>query len=154
MAMDKATMAAPVTAPPSSAEMVMIACKAPNGLVLNLDHYVRVNEKDVVRRVPGKRTVTLRGWSQGVGMPNQVQLVGGYRLTPVPKDFWEAWVERNADSSFLADKIILPPASDPHAQAREHARVEQMFRPAREGDAPGGVVKMAPESNKPQEVAD
>ena len=117
--------------------MVMIACKAPNGIVLDLDRYEVLNiEKGIIRTHKGPMPpVTLKGWAAPFGQPPGT--VGGYGLTAVPADFWEAWFSVNANSPLLADKIILPPHKDTHAQAKDHAEVPQMFRPAREGDVPG-----------------
>jgi len=117
----------------SVGEMVLIACKHPNGLILNLDRYVAKGTQGQVDRVNGKATVTLKGWAHKIGIdPDPTE--GGYRLTPVPRDFWDAWFKLNAESSFIADKIILPPASDAQGQAIEHRSVPKMFRPAHPDD--------------------
>lgn len=126
--------------------MVMIACKAPNGLVLNLDRYeVAHAANGVVRRVRGDQRVTLAGWAHEHNKPDMTEGSGGYRLTPVPADFWTAWLKLNPDSPLIADRIILPPpkgASEREALAQsiDHKAVPKMFPPAREGDVPG-VVK-------------
>lgn len=124
---------APLTRPAEKREgFVMIGCKAPNGLILNLDSYEKRGDQGQVRRIPGAATVTLRGWARKAAEPDLTE--GGYMLTAVPVDFWREWVSRNEGSSFLTDKIILPPARDATGQAREHKSVPQMFRPAHPGD--------------------
>jgi hypothetical protein len=115
--------------------MILIACKAPNGVVLNLDRYEAIGDKGVIRRLAGETTVTLKGWARPWGAPDTTE--GGYALTPVPAEFWEAWLQTHADSPLLKDKIILPPHKDARAQAVDFAEVPQMNRPARVGDVPG-----------------
>ena len=122
----------------ATAEFVTIACKAPNGLILDLDYIEIQNaEKGTIRthRTPREKCVTLKGWARRWGDPDTTE--GGYALTQVPKDFWDAWIARNSESSLITDKIILPPHRDARAQAVDHREVEQMFRPAREGDVKG-----------------
>ena len=121
-------------------EFVTVACKAPNGIVLDLDRCEVINaEKGVVRVVKGPAPVRLRGWSRPWGAADHTE--GGYALTQVPKDFWDAWWAANSDSPLVADKIILPPHRDARGQAHDHAAVEQMFRPARDGDVRGIKAK-------------
>jgi hypothetical protein len=120
---------------------VLIACKAPNGLVLNLDRYEAAGANGAVQRVGGGASVTLKGWSRPFNMPDMTE--GGYALTAVPEDFWAAWIATHADSSLLADKILLPPHKDAAVQALDHAAVPQMFRPAQEGDVPNVKAERA-----------
>jgi hypothetical protein len=109
--------------------MVMIGCKAPNGVVLNLDSFVRkfpgTNDPGV-QRVDGKRTVTLKGWSHRVNEPDMAAGTGGYVLTPVPADFWEAWAASHTDFPMLTDGTIIAPHKDSIGQARAHAEVPKM----------------------------
>lgn len=124
---------------------VAIACKAPNGVVLNLHTYEPVGSKEQgnVRLVRGKE-VTLLGWAHKWGHPDLTADTGGYRLTEIDADFWAEWVKRNPDSPLLADKIILPPpdkAGMAASQARDHRAVPKMFAPVTENDErmPKGV---------------
>jgi len=111
---------------------VLVGCKAPNGLILNLDSYRKRGDQGQVERVRGSSTVTLKGWAHDNKTPDLTE--GGYMLTSIPADFWEAWIERNRDSSLIFDKIILPPHVDAAGQAQDHKAVPQMFRPAHPGD--------------------
>ncbi|CAB4149578.1 hypothetical protein UFOVP1433_11 [uncultured Caudovirales phage] len=120
------------------AQTVRIACKAPNGLVLNLSAYHQTNDRGDVRVKPGP-TVTLAGWSRVFGAADHT--TGGYAMTDVPLDFWNAWYAANEHSSLLADKIILPPHKDTAGMVREFANVPQMFRPARDGDVAGVKIE-------------
>lgn len=118
-------------------QVVMVACKAPNGLVLNLDKYVPAGDRGLVRRIAGKKTVTLKGYARSWGAPDTTE--GGYALTPVEQSFWEAWYELNKDSSLILDKIILPPHRDALGKAVDHAEVPQMFAPVKEKDGKGAT---------------
>lgn len=125
-------------------DTVLIACKHPAGLVLNLDQYVITHQPtNTIQRKPGKQTVTLRGWSMPAdpkGLRAReaayrrlgVTQEGGYALTPVPVDFWTAWIKKNADSPLVKDKIILGPHADAIGQAADNEAVEPMFRPMAE----------------------
>ena len=83
----------------------------------------------------GWSTVTLRGWSRPFGAADHTE--GGYALTAVDSDFWDAWLAKNLESSFIVDKIILGPHKDAASQARGNDGVEQMFKPISEGAVPG-----------------
>ena len=114
-------------------ETVLVGCKAPTGLVLNLDAYeVLSKEHGTVREVKSKiGPFTLRGNSFEVGkfpklangafLANE-QLEDGYVFTPVPKDFWDEWSRRNADSSLVKDRIVIAVGNKGAAEgrAREH----------------------------------
>lgn len=110
---------------------VLIGCKHPNGVTLNLDHYVLRNAaNNLVQRINGKATVTLRGWSYPFGKPDPGEGVGGYVLTPVPADFWDQWLAEHEDFAMLEDKTILGPHRDAKTQARDHAEVPKMHAPS------------------------
>ena len=119
-----------------ASEMVMIACKHPNGVVLNLDRYEVTNKtSNSIQRVNGKATVTLAGWSHRQNQPDPTEGLGGYAFTPVPLDFWQEWVKQHPDFPMIVDKIIVGPHKDPVTQARDHADIPKMFAPT------DGVVK-------------
>lgn len=116
------------------AEMVMIACKHPQGVVLNTDKYVLAKEGDPsspLRKVTG-RQFRLAGWAHEYNKPDPAAETGGYVLTQVPSDFWDEWLAGHKDFPMLADKTILPPpkAGAGVAQARDHADVPKMFAPS------------------------
>jgi hypothetical protein len=110
---------------------VLVGCKMPNGVVLNLDRYEIVIDRDV-RRIEGSKTVKLKGNAIAFGTPDIT--VGGYAFTTVDADFWEAWVKHNVNSSLLADKLIFarPRTPDAEAQAREQSSVAGQFPPGKQ----------------------
>ena len=128
------------TAPVQARNMVLVGCKHPAGVVLNLDHYVRTNETtNDVRRAYGKMTVTLKGWSKPFNQPDNT--AGGYALTEVPADFWDQWMQEHPDFSMIEDGTILPPHKDMKGNVRDHASIDRMFKPV-SADAVAGVAKL------------
>lgn len=121
------------------AQMVLIACKAPSGLILNLDRYEKTDDKGNVQKISGEMTVTLKGWSHAFNKPDHTAPTGGYALTPVPAGFWEQWIARNANSPLIVNKVILPPPAKGEAtcQARDHAAVPKLNGPADIKDVAG-----------------
>lgn len=100
---------------------VNVGCKLPNGL--HLDHQ-------------GVR-VTLNG-------ANSSRLIGGYGLTEVDKDFFDAWSAAYKDFGPLVNGEIFAQstAKNAEAQAKEQATVASGFERINP-EAPGGGV--APE---------
>ena len=124
-------------------EYVIVGCKAPNGLILNLDRYERPdNSRLDVNRIDGPRTVTLAGWAHDFNKPNPTEETHGARLNRVPKDFWEQWFAVHDKSSLILDGIIIPPPKaagrdNATAVAREMADRPAMFPPATPAKVPG-----------------
>jgi hypothetical protein len=124
MALDPA-----VQAKPASGQMVMVACKHPNGVVLNLDRIVPIGNNGQVRVVHGA-SVRLAGWSHEYNKVDPAAETGGYVLTPIPAEFWVEWLKAHPDFPMLVDKTILGPHRDHVGQARDHAEVPKMFAPS------------------------
>jgi len=117
-----------------ASETVTIACKHPNGVTLNLDRYEVVNPaNNLIRRIGGGASVTLNGWAHKWGEPDPTHGSTGYRLTSIPKDFWEHWLDEHPEFPMLLDKTIVgPPAKGTTTDvARDHADVPKMFAPDR-----------------------
>lgn len=125
-------------------KFVIVACKMPNGVVLNFNRYERMNETTAdIRKIVDRRTITLKGWAHKVGEPPPVLIEGGYALTSgVPADLWDEWAKTHADSPLLEDRLIFAAPTSDRAlkQAREQASVPKQFSPARPTDVPGVVV--------------
>ena len=105
--------------------MVMVGCKAPNGVVLNLDRYEIVGG-GAARVIPGKQTVTLKGWAHEFNRIDPAAETGGYVLTSVPQSFWDEWLKTHPDFPMLEDKTIIGPHKDVVGQARDMAAVPKM----------------------------
>lgn len=119
------------------ADTVMVGCKSPNGLVLNLDQSVKTDDRGGSRIIRGAQTVVLKGWAHPFNRPDPAVETGGYVLTQVPTEFWDKWFAVNAESTFIIDKIILPPHRDARGQAVAHDAVPRMFGPADVKDVAG-----------------
>jgi len=87
---------------------VTVGCKIVNGVILAHQ---------------GKR-VTLAGAKSS-------RIIGGYGMTEVDKDFFEAWCKANADSALLSANLIFAQdrASLADGKAKEQADVKSGFEP-------------------------
>lgn len=87
---------------------VIVGCKLPNGLEIRL----------------GETSVTLNG-------ANSSQIVGGYGLTPVDKDFFDKWAQAYATFAPLKDGLVFAQVSShkAEAQAKEQAAVKSGLEP-------------------------
>jgi hypothetical protein len=83
--------------------MVVVGCKLPNGLIMEVgkvgdDRYTQVR---------------LRG-------TNDSNIVGGYGLTEVSKEFWDEWFKKNKNLSFVKKGFVF--AHGDMASARDVAK--------------------------------
>lgn len=123
---------------------VTVACKLPNGFVLEIFDWSTVREYnragDIVETRVSRRTGrshVLNGHALDVedlkkGRYPGYPIEGGYALTPgVPRDLWERWVHDNAGSPLLVNHIIFAASSTERAgaQAREQVEVESGLEP-------------------------
>jgi hypothetical protein len=117
---------------------ICVACKMPNGLILR-------NFKMETRQVPvlggGMRdegfarqvgdSVTIRGNRVPFGEQHKGPMAGGYALTTVDADFWNAWYEANKDSDIVRNRVIFahekPEAAE--RKAREQGKVKSGLEP-------------------------
>jgi hypothetical protein len=102
-----------VHAAESTSRTVVVACKIPNGLILQLQHPVKRMED--TRDGPEPRTYNAFGgkriyiWGPAYpvgtipkGFPKPPMIEGGYALTRgVPMAFWEQWLEQNKLAPFV-----------------------------------------------------
>jgi hypothetical protein len=79
--------AAEAVAKPVPRNAVMVGCKLPHGITLSLHEAFKNEEERVIFRPTGD-TVTLAG-------RNASQIIGGYGITPVDENWWDAWVQQN-----------------------------------------------------------
>lgn len=127
---------------PKSAKYVTVACKIPMGLVLQCCRKTTYFEdtpggaRERVRYDKHGQRFVARGTSYPAlppkGFPQRVPTVGGYALTQgIPADFWEQWLEQNADTDMVKNKLIFAYASlvDVRDEAREYAHVLSGLEP-------------------------
>lgn len=108
-----------------------------NGVRLNL-------RQSVVDRANGMIAVTIEGDDipevklRGTARkPGAIPVdIDGYVFTPVPADFWNEWLKRNANSSLIRDGFIKAAKTLDAARhiAREHEDAPSMFAPIVVGD--------------------
>lgn len=109
---------------------VAVACKMPNGCILDLDRYEKTNDKGDVRLVRGSKRVTLKGWARRAEQP--ITTIGGYAITAVDADFWEEWSKTHADFGPLVDGLIfaMPTFERAKSRALEQEKEPAMYAPA------------------------
>lgn len=126
----------------SNALTVCVACKIPNGLVLQLQTPMKKSQPGIagpqteVVNVFGGQRYIVRGPAFPVGtLPKNFQkyrptphLEGGYAITRgIPKDFWEQWLEQNK----LADYVLAPEGAE-HGMIFAYDDIDSVAAAARE----------------------
>jgi len=124
---------------PASSRTVIVACKVPTGLRLQLQKPLKKFED--TREGPQARTYNVfygpvyyvHGPAYPVGtlpkgFPRQPQIEGGYALTSgIPADFWEQWMEQNKEADF-----VRPIAGAEHGAIFAYGTFEDVTAAARE----------------------
>lgn len=161
-----ATKPAPQTKPlPPSARTVCVACKIPNGLVLQLQKQVdaRVPDKDSSsgyriekQWVKHGRRIIVAGPAYPVGTlpkgyPKQGMIEGGYAITRgVPAEFWEEWAEQNK----LAD-FFVPPDGAEHGMIFAYPDLDDVASAARESEnLMSGMEPLSTDTDKDGKLTD
>ena len=97
-------------------EKVTVACKLPQGLVMQLHRPVDVPIPILgggVRVVeeyhpdPDCAPITLKGWRGNDGKPAQGSLAGCGLTHNVPIDYWERWLSENADQAYIRNNLVF-----------------------------------------------
>lgn len=107
-----------------SRDVVAVACKLPNGIILRA--FVPNQEQELVLG-GGSRDVTVYretedrfvvgGTAARVGDPPPILVEGGYRITTVPKPLWDAWYEANKNSDLVKNRLIYAAEKEEDARA-------------------------------------
>jgi hypothetical protein len=128
---------------PKSSATVTVGCKIPNGIVLQLCRPTKWIEetpsgsRDRVRYDKFGPRVFVQGpaYPTGTvpdGYGDRPQMAGGFALTTgIPKDFWDAWLEQNAESTFVVNGQVFAQPTLDRAQGtgKENAAVKSGFEP-------------------------
>lgn len=98
--------------------VVMVGCKHPSGLVLEIDESREEaptpGANEVKVHYPTGRKVVLNGSNSTHPDSPQVakgRAVGGYGLTAVPEDFWNEWVAQHQDFPMLKNNTLFAHAT-------------------------------------------
>jgi hypothetical protein len=130
-----------VEAPPPANNFVNIGCKLPHGLELTLFR-AQTAPDNTVKHIPLDGSITLKG-------RNSSNIVGGYGITQVPTEFWEAWVAANPHFKALKSGAIF--AEPNRARALAHADAQRDLKTGAEplnSDKPGPGLAKVPESEQ------
>src|SRR6266700_4672662 len=143
---DVSTKRAQPPTPPASndSETVTVACKMPNGLLLQLcadekgfEPLMGGGFREVTRSRRLPETVYIKGSSVNIedlrkGNMPEYYIISGYALTPgVPKKFWEQWLAQNKESDVIKNKILFAADGEINvrAQAKEYANIQSGLEP-------------------------
>jgi len=138
--MSKPAISAKPLAP--SARTVVICCKVPNGIWMQLQ--VKQKRPEMTRdgmtmaeyNVFGGKKYYINGpaYPNGTppkGFPERPLMVGGYALTfGVPADFWDEWAEQNKLADFLK-----PTTGEDHGAIFAYPSLEETKAVAKENEA-------------------
>ena len=148
---DRIVGAAPTTTVNSARDVVEVACKLPNGLILRemtetieFEQILGAPESRQVKyHRPTGEQVVIEGVGFRIGDTPPILVNGGYRITRnVPKRIWDSWFDANKNSDLVKNKIIYASEKrdDVHAFAREHEKVVTGL----EGIDPNAIGKRVP----------
>jgi hypothetical protein len=142
----KRPIIAKTTSPPATGtDVVSVACKIPNGLILRAFQKVEKTESTPT----GVRTYTqvegIRGTEFAVAGPGQLNhqparivdfmgrnFPGGYAITKnVPKDIWTNWLKWNADTLLVKEGLVfaVPNPADAELEAKSNASITSGLEP-------------------------
>lgn len=132
-----------------SAKFMTVACKIPNGLVLQLcrkttyleDTPSGTRERARYDKVGERHVVAGPAYPNGPvprGFPPKPMIVGGYALTPnIPRDFFEEWMHQNKDAPFVVNKMIYGYATLDEARevSKDNRKTLSGFEPLAQAEA-------------------
>lgn len=137
-----------------STATVTVACKIPNGLLLQLEKRETVivpspagGRKEEVGRKVGE-PVKINGFAIALtGNPPDHEIHGGFGLTHgVKKDFWDAWLKQNEDLDIVKNGLIFAHEKRDNAvaQARDMRTLRSNMEPLdTDGRNPDGSLRDA-----------
>jgi hypothetical protein len=126
-----------------SQRFVTVACKLPNGLILEIRPMIDSSEQTptgiprsfkiaAASMAPTWPRFHIRGNGIFVGQPPAFPIEHGYAFTPkIPKEFWERWLEVNKDSEVVKNRVIFAFQSieDVHIEASNNKKVRTGLEP-------------------------
>lgn len=104
------------------AEQVTVGCKLPNGLVLDVE---------------GKQAIVAGFRGEGV------RIIGGYGLTAVDKELWEAWLEIHKEQPYVKSGVIFAQdnGNSVRSQAKEQEKVKSGLEPLSQNNPAPGIKR-------------
>ncbi|MCT6814206.1 hypothetical protein [Bombella apis] len=95
------------------ADTVTVLCRLPSGIRLDLHDLSSLSERTqatapVMTPPQARSSILLNGIRQDpLYHPVENRLLGRAGRTPVPTNFWKAWLEQNRQSDLITRKIIF-----------------------------------------------
>ena len=117
-------MAEPQKSDPSkSADVVMVGCKLPHGIILELLEPSSGTNSDgkvvqLLQPPPAGQRITLKGANSLREDKRAAQGQFPYAVTPVPRTFWEEWFRRNKTLEFVVKGFVFAERSEADAKAK------------------------------------
>ncbi len=88
-------------------EMLLVGCKLPHGLVMELPAQV-VDKDNFMKPLPPGKRVTLKGAASLYNQKTKKSPKSyDYAITPVPKEFAEEWFRRNKERAYIANGLVF-----------------------------------------------
>ena len=143
----------------SARDVVSVACKMPNGLILREMSREDTQEpvlgggmRSVTYHRPTGEQVAIKGTSGVYGQPAPILTAGGFRITKdVPKAIWDSWYEHNQKSDMVRNGLIF--ASEKYEDTKAFAREHESAMSGLEGidqNNPGKHVRGIVRGDKPK----
>lgn len=139
---------APTNTITQAREVVSVACKMPNGIILRTfaphtetELVLGGGTRDVTVYRQTEDQIVIGGTAARVGDPRPPILVeGGYRITPnVPKALWDSWYAANKHSDLVRNRLIY--ASEKREDAESFSRSHDGVLTGLEGIDPSNPGK-------------
>jgi hypothetical protein len=99
----------------------------PTDHIIHLDNEYTLDEQTpagprAVKQYQRTQQIVIKGTATPVGVP--IDLIGNYRLTQVPADFWREWYSKNQNYWPVAEKLIFAKSNidDVKAKSRENEK--------------------------------
>lgn len=128
---------------------VIVGCKIPNGIVLQLSTFESTQEpvmggghRDVkIGRKVGEKYV-VKGPSTPFGMVPRYLVAGGYALTSgIPREFWDEWVKQNHDADIVRRQLVIAHSTmeDVERQCLDNEKLLTGLEPIDPNNLPRGI---------------
>ena len=138
-----------------SEETVIIGCRLPNGLILEVGLYERVTDSNgrqatQIRKLANYQKIVLKGWNAHSEemRRNEIQVPAGMNTKPflnrgVSKAAWEEWKKKHPDSWLIKNGILLEAKNEADAQVKslDVAKEPLVLAPLNKDALPAGISK-------------
>ena len=105
---------------------VVIGCKLPHGLILELINKPPKDPKEqVLQPAPTGRRVTLKGANSMRIDLRAAQGVHPYATTRIDKAFWDAWLAENKNLTFVTNGLVFEAKDDASAKSIAKERKDE-----------------------------